>query len=174
MKPAWLQDLSKQNVNFQSPDGRLEMRKFGSVSTQVLGESFCSNGQGKEPPQTDPGKSKSPLAECVAQRGMPLSILARVEMRWRKCPQEIFLVKRERIWCGTSSLMKKGKVNSGAFKAVQGIPWVCLWERSYFLQYLCSHLFAHLEYSQICHCKHFQCMHTSKLMGKRGQAAWGI
>jgi hypothetical protein len=70
--------------------------------------------------------------------------------------------------------MKKGKVNSGAFKAVRDTPWVCLWEPSYFPQYICSHLFACLEYSQICHCKHVQCIHTPKLMGKTGEAARDI
>lgn len=56
IKPEWLRDLSKQKRNVRSLGGRLKRRKISSAKTQVLEESFCSNGQRRSCPRQAEGK----------------------------------------------------------------------------------------------------------------------
>lgn len=117
------------------------MRNTGSVNIQLLGESFCLNGQGKKLPQTDSGESRRPQAKWVAPGGrhMSLSTLAGVEMRWRKHPREIlFSIKRKNSMYGKLSYGRDARWILEHSKLIRAVLWVCLWGRSCFSSYSLS------------------------------------
>lgn len=156
------------------------MRNAGSVNIQLLGESFCSNGQGKKLPQPDSGNSKRPLAKWVTQGGKAachLTLLLGWKWGGENAHERFSSVWRGRIWCVENSLMEEVQ---GEFWSTQSCSGLCLWGRS------CSPSYSLSPFIWVTRikpnlsmepCSAFVSTETPKMMGMGGEAApdiqWG-